>query len=95
MRGAEPFDRAELGRGSGVHHQHARRGADLARRERDALRGVAGADGPDPLRPLVGGELPHGVVGAADLERSDRLQRFELEEDLERRSNLRGGVSGL
>ena len=44
--------------------------------------GVAGADGPHAVAPLLGAELPDGVVGAANLERPDRLQCFELEEDL-------------
>ena len=58
------------------------RAPTLLRRERDALRGVAGADRPDALGELARRQLPHGVVGAADLEGADRLQRFELEVDL-------------
>ena len=35
-----------------------------------------------PLGELGRRQLAHGVVGAANLERADRLQRLELEEDL-------------
>ena len=61
----------------------------VPRRERDALRGVAGADRPDAVGELVGRQPADGVVGAADLEGADRLQRFELEEDL----GAAGGVA--
>ena len=84
--GAEPFDGAELGLGCGVHHHHAARRTDLARGERDALRGVTGAHGPDALRQLLRAKLSHRVIRAADLERSDRLQRFELEIDVRMRA---------
>ena len=40
-----------------------------------------------PRRELGGRQLTHGVVGAANLEGADRLQRLELEEDL--------GLAGL
>ena len=82
-RGAEPLDRAQLGLGRGVHHQHAAGCAGPARGQRDALRGVAGADRPDALGQLRRRvSCAHGVLRAADLERADRLQRFELQEDL-------------
>ena len=58
---------------------------DLARGERDALRGVAGADGPDAVFQLVRRELSDDVVGAADLERADRLQHLELQIQLAHR----------
>ena len=76
-RRAEPLDRADLRLGRGVHHHDRAARADLARRERHALRGVAGADGPDAVaRAASGGQLPDDVVGAADLERPDRLQQL-------------------
>ena len=97
-RRAEPLDGAQLGLGRGVHHHHAAARAGLARGERDALRGVAGADRPDAVaRAARRGSRAHGVVGAADLERADRLQRFELEEDLRAagRDRRRVGTSGV
>jgi hypothetical protein len=54
----------------------------MARRKCHALRGIARADRPDAVAELVARELPHGVVCASNLEGSNRLQRFELEEDL-------------
>ena len=85
-RRAEPFDRANLGVGRRVHHHHRARRADRARGEGHALCGVAGADGPDAVFQLFGGELAHDVVGAANLERADRLQQLELEVDLGERT---------
>ncbi len=58
----------------------------MLRGERDALRGVAGADRPDTLREDVRRQLPDQVIGAANLERSDRLQRFELQIQLGERA---------
>ena len=78
-RRAEPLDGAQLGLGRRVHHQDAAAGADLSRRERDALRGVPGTDRPHAVCEFGRRQLAHGVVGATDLEGSDRLQRFELE----------------
>ena len=51
-----------------------------------ALRRIAGADGPHAVLHLIGRQLAHRVPRAANLERSDRLQRFELEIDLWARS---------
>ena len=81
-RRAETFDRAHFRLGRGVHHHHRAARARLARRERHALRRVPGADRPDALLQRGGVELPNDVVRAADLERSDRLQHFELEIEL-------------
>ena len=58
------------------------RRAGLARGERHALRGVAGADGPDAVRQRVGGQLRDGVHRAADLERPDRLKTSSFRIDL-------------
>ena len=58
--------------------------AGLARGERHALRGVARADGPDAARQLSRRQLRDGVHRAANLERPDRLEHLELEEDLRR-----------
>ncbi len=81
-RGAEPFDGAQLGVWSGVHDHYAAARADLSRRERDALCGVTCADRPDTASELGGRQLADGVVGAANLERADGLQRLQLEENL-------------
>ena len=81
-RGAELFDCADLDRGRGVHHHHRTGHAGDARRERHALRGVAGADRPHAVGQRRARRLPDHVPGAADLERSDRLQRFELQKNL-------------
>ena len=72
----------QLGGRRSVHDEHAAPRPDLPRGERHTLRRVAGADGPDPAFESLGLQLAHGVVGAANLEGADRLQRFQLEEDL-------------
>ena len=77
--GAEPLDGAKLGGRRRVHHEHAGRAAGLSRRQGHALGRIPGAHRPDAAGPLRRREVADGVVGAADLERADRLQRFELE----------------
>ena len=79
---AHPFD---LRLGRGVDRDDRARNAVLARGVRDALPRISGADGPHPFRPLLRREHGHGIGGAADLERVDRLQVVELEPDLRRR----------
>ena len=80
--GAEPFDRRDLCCGRRLHHHHRTRQAGDARRQGDALRRIPGAHRPDTFAGLGRIELPDDVVRPADLERSDRLQRFELQENL-------------
>ena len=55
---------------------------EMARRERDALRVVAGARRDDAARALGVRQVRDAVVGAAQLEAEDRLQVLALEEDL-------------
>ncbi len=55
---------------------------ELARRERDTLRVVAGARGDDAASGLVCPEVRNLVVRAAQLEAEHRLQILALEEDL-------------
>ena len=86
--------------GRRVHDEDAAARAKLLRCERDALGGVPRADRPDALAQLAWRQLAHGVVGAADLERADRLQGFELEVDLglsgrSRQTNERRSYGGL
>jgi hypothetical protein len=80
---AEPLDGVQLRRRGRVHDEDTARGASHPGGKRHALRGVARADGPDALRELVGRQVSNRVVGAADLERADRLERLEFQEDLE------------
>ena len=82
-RRAEPLDRANLRVGRGVHHHHRAARPGLARGERYALGRVAGADRPDAVAQLRRRELADDVVGAANLEGADRLQRLELQVQLE------------
>ena len=70
QRRAQPANRLDLRSRRGVHHHHRAGNAGVPGRERDALAGVAGADRPDAVAPLVRTELPDGVMRAADLERS-------------------------
>ena len=92
-RGAEPLDRLHLRLWRRVDDHHRAAGAHFARGIRDALRGVPGAHRPDALREIARRELAHDVVRAADLERSDRLQRFELQIELDARGRLGGEVN--
>ena len=64
------------------------------RREGHALRVVAGRGGHDPCRQRRRGQLRHLVVGAADLEREDRVQILALEQHLvpQARAQSRGGI---
>ena len=81
-RCAEPLDGPDFRVGRRVHHHDRCAGAGDPRGERDALCGVAGADRPDALRELLGGELTDRVVRAADLEGTDRLEHLEFQEDV-------------
>src|SRR5687768_4496491 len=80
--GAEPFDGPEFRLRRRVHDHDAARRAGGARRQGHTLRGVARAHRPDTSGQLRRGEVADRVVGAANLERTDRLQRFQLEKDL-------------
>ena len=61
-------------------HDHDREAAQDARGAGDALGMVARGVGDDASRSLIRRECRDRVVGAADLERTDRLQALRLEE---------------
>ena len=65
-----------------LRHHDERAQAEVPRRERHALRVVAGARRDDAARALGGGHVRDPVVGAAQLVAEDRLQILALEEDL-------------
>ena len=67
-----------------VHDEHFAGNAGLLRGERDSLGGVAGADGPDSAAALLFRQKADGVVCAANLERADGLQAFQLQIDFGR-----------
>src|SRR5207247_95169 len=77
---AEALDGRDLRLRRVVGRDHGARDAELPRGPGDALRHVARTRGDEPggdvLRPA------RRVVGAADLERADRLEVLELEVDL-------------
>ncbi len=78
---AEVEHRLHLDRRRRLRHHDDRRDAAAARRERDALCVVAGGRA-DHAAPGDGvGEVGDLVVGAAQLEREDRLQVLALEQD--------------
>ncbi len=81
---AQPLERGELDRGRMVWHDRGEGDVALAGTPGEALRHVARARGVDPLGDLLVAEGADGVAGPADLERADRLERFELEPDLPR-----------
>ena len=63
-----------------LRHDDDRAEPELARREGDALRMIAGARRDDAAGALVGRQVRDLVVGAAKLEAEDRLQVLALEE---------------
>ena len=65
-----------------LRHDDDRAQTELLRRERHALRVIAGAGGDDAARPLLVGEMRDLVVGAAQLEAEDRLQILALQQHL-------------
>ena len=65
----------------GHRHDDGGFAAQPLRRQRHALGVVAGRGGNHPALALLGGELGHFVVGAAQLEREHRLQVFALEQN--------------
>ena len=69
----------KLGLGRGVHDEHAAVRARAPGGQGNALRGIAGADGPDAPREVRRRQQADGVARAPDLERSNRLKRLELE----------------
>jgi hypothetical protein len=71
----------DLDVGCGARHHDCGLQAELARRQRDALRMIAGRGANDTPRALFGRERGHLVVGAAQLEGEDRLQILALEAD--------------
>jgi hypothetical protein len=88
---ADPAHREGLARAAREHRidLHARRGhrhhddratAQPLRRERHALRVIAGRRRDHPPREFVGRQPRHLVVGAAQLEREHRLQVLALEQ---------------
>ena len=72
--GAVAAGRVQLRQRHAERHEDRGRDAELLRRERDALRVVAGGCGDDAARALLGGQPREPVVGAADLERAGALQ---------------------
>ena len=76
------LDRIHLDvRGRDRHHD-SRLAPKPFRREGDALCVVSGGRGKDALRKRLCGQLGHLVVGAANLERMDRLQVLSFQEEL-------------
>ena len=61
-------------------HDDHRPASEAGRRQRDALGVVAGRRRDHPARPLGRVEADHAVVGAAELEREDRLVVLALQE---------------
>ncbi len=76
--------------GRRVHHHDRAGRAGLPRGVRDTECGVAGADRPDAVGELIGRQLADDVERAANLERADRLEHFELEVELEGPSGRAG-----
>ena len=90
--------RLDLDLRRGLRHDDERADAEVAGRERHALRVVAGAGRDDAARPLGVGQVRDPVVGAAQLEAEDRLQVLALEQDLvaePARQPWRAGSSGV
>src|SRR5271169_1454332 len=79
--GAQPTCCIQLGGGSGIHHEHLARHADLARCQRHSLGSVTGTDGPHAVPPLLFGQQPNRVVRSSNLERPDGLQALQLQVD--------------
>jgi hypothetical protein len=63
-------------------HDDRGRDPELSRDPGDALAHVPGSRSDDAVAQLLGRDLKHGVRGAAELERADRLEVLELEVDL-------------
>ena len=93
--GAEAFDRANLRIGRRVHHHHRAARADFPCGEGDALSRVAGAHGPHAFLQLLRCQLADDVVGAADFEGADRLQRLELQVEIRFELDERGADRGV
>jgi hypothetical protein len=92
--------RLHLDGGSRLRHHDHRRDAAATRSERHALRMVAGRGADHAPFGHGLGEVDDLVVGAAQLEREDRLQVLALEEDAiaeaprQARSTLERGLDG-
>jgi hypothetical protein len=86
--GAQGADRGDLRFRCMVRHEHLRGHAKLARHPGDALRHVARTRGVNAAGDLATRCTEYAVGGAAQLERADRLQRFQLEPHLVRRIAL-------
>src|SRR5215469_11300319 len=80
----ESADRVQLGSGRSIHGEDLARHARFVGSERDPLRGIARADRPDSLAAPLIGKQTHGVICAANLERTDGLEAFQLQIDLGR-----------
>ncbi len=80
--GAVADRRLHLGHRRVDGHEDRRLHAERARRERDALRVVAGARRDDAAGALVGAERRDAVVGAADLEGAGALEVLGLHQHL-------------
>ncbi len=79
---AERPHRLDLQLGRRHRHDDHRARPQLARRQRDALRVVAGAGRDHAAAERGRRQVDHLVVGAAQLEAEDRLQILALEQDL-------------
>ena len=77
---AARLDRGDLDVRRGHRHHDRRRAAEPLRRERDALRVVAGGRRDHAARAFGRGQVRHLVVGAAQLEREHRLLVLALEQ---------------
>ncbi len=79
--GAHRLHRIHLDPRRRLRHDDDRAQTEPLRRERHALRVIAGAGGDDTARPLPVRQMRNLVVGAAQLEAEDRLQVLALEQD--------------
>ena len=80
-RRAARLDRRDLDVRRGHRHHDRRGAAEPLRRERDALRVIAGGRRDDAARALGGRQMRHLVVRAAQLEREHRLLVLALQQD--------------
>ena len=81
-RGAEPLDGADLRLRRRVHHHHRARAPTSRAANATPCAALPALTVQTPSRSSLGRQLADDVVGAANLERSDRLQQFELQVQL-------------
>ncbi len=77
---AQALNRRHLDAGRGGRHDDGRRRAALRRRQRHSLRMIARRGADDAARQFGLAQGRDPVVGAADLEREDRLQILALQQ---------------